>query len=264
MREYADILQTIEARVEARLSGWPAEWTRFTWPGYTYEHTLRVRNLSLAMARQLGADERIVELAALLHDIGKPDGEPHGVAGARRAEPILAELGVDAHSRGRICHIIENHLICDPSHPVENLALYDADFLDANYGYIAFTRYTTVRGHRGATASEIAASAPEWLVRVAERGTKIRTDLGHAIAAERYQRMQAHCRVLGDDLGAGDGPALGLACYLVADAQHPSLSRQVRELEGILDGEDPSADVAPSDYLREFVRLLQEEIAGKR
>ncbi len=114
MRETDNTVRSLEKLVETELSNWPTEWAGFNWPGYTYEHTLRVRNLSVSMARQLGADEQIVELAALLHDIGRPEDGKHSDTGARRAEEVLSELGVDVPSRQRVCHIIETHLIKIP------------------------------------------------------------------------------------------------------------------------------------------------------
>ncbi len=264
MRESLNIIRQVEKLVQRELSGWPLEWSGFNWPGYTYEHTLRVRNLSLCMARRLGADERIVELAALLHDIGKPAGEPHAVPGAERAEPILLELGIDAATRARVLHIIGNHITCDPAHPLENLLLYDADLIDANFGYIAFTRYITIRAHRGNAIADMATEGQGWLGRVDERRKRVITELGQAIARERYARMQSFHGQLCAELEAKAGPALDIARYFAADAHRPSLSRQVREMERAFEIGDPVNGLQPLAFMREFVRVLKEEIAGDR
>lgn len=123
-----ELIATLERLVETELSDWPDEWTGFTWPGYTYEHTLRVRGLGVTIAHRSGADCRVVELAALLHDIGKPLGEPHSETGANRADLILSDLGVDDATRRAVCSIIRSHLDKDAGDPAEALALYDADF----------------------------------------------------------------------------------------------------------------------------------------
>lgn len=258
------VIQQIEKLVEGQLSSWPLEWTGFNWPGYTHEHTLRVRNLSLSLAQQLGADEWIVELAALLHDIGKPAGEPHALPGAERAEPILVELGIEAETRARVLHIIGNHITCDPAHPPENLALYDADLIDANFGYIAFTRYITIRASRGNAVADMATEGQGWLARVDERRSRVITEVGREIARERYARMHIFYRQLCADLQAGAGAARGIAYYLAADARRPSLARQMRDMERTLTSGEPVNGLLPSNFLREFVRLLEEEVAGAR
>ena len=272
MGAFGDVIRSLEDVVRGRLAGWPAEWMGFHWPGYTYEHTLRVRDLSLSIARQLGADERIVEWAGLLHDIGKPDGEPHGEMGARRAEAVLRDLGVGEGDRRRVCHIIETHTAPDAGYPPENLALCDADYIDANFGYVAFTRYITIRAGRGTSVEETVAGAGEWLVRVDERRKKVITDPGKRIAKERYGRMGGFLdRLRGDQESEvdGNGTALGIARTLNADARRPSLARQVARMEHVLregGGESAHADdgLRPTPFLRHFVQVIGEEIVGKR
>jgi putative nucleotidyltransferase with HDIG domain len=168
VRVVETIIQAIEALVKRELSDWPAEWVSFYWPGYTYEHTLRVRTLARAMARQMGADEGLVEVAALLHDIAKPDGEPHAQIGAQRAERILLELGLESQLCNRVCDAIRAHITPDPAGPVENLILSDADGIDAHYGYVSITRYTTIRAHRGLTVEEMIKGGEEVVVAVRE------------------------------------------------------------------------------------------------
>jgi len=51
---------------------WEPGWVNFNWRGYTYDHVRRVTSLSLRLCRDEGGDRRVVELAALLHDITKP------------------------------------------------------------------------------------------------------------------------------------------------------------------------------------------------
>lgn len=50
---------------------WDEVWVGFSWKNYFFEHTLRVRALSLEMGRREGADLRKLEYASLLHDITK-------------------------------------------------------------------------------------------------------------------------------------------------------------------------------------------------
>ena len=55
---------------------WDEEWVGFSWRNYTYEHMQRVRGLSRTMGRAEGAEPRVIEFAATLHDVTKSyDGE---------------------------------------------------------------------------------------------------------------------------------------------------------------------------------------------
>lgn len=74
--EYETLLNDLEQLLEETYSLWDTGWVTFNWRGYTYDHVQRVRGLALNICRQEEGDARIVELAALLHDITKPyDGE---------------------------------------------------------------------------------------------------------------------------------------------------------------------------------------------
>ena len=266
MENFGNIIRSLEELVEAELSDWPAEWAGFNWPGYTYEHTLRVRNLGVSMARQLDADEKIIQLAALLHDIGRPEGEPHSDTGARRAEAILSELGIDAPTRRRVCDIIQTHLEKDPKSPVENLILYDADLIDANYGYAAFTRYFTIRANRNQTVEEAIDKAGDLLSAFEAKRGGVFTDVGQTIVDERLRRMHLFLESLLNDLNGTDGScgAVDITRYIAAAAHRPSLVRQVEQMDSILNGDGTINGLGPSDFLGEFVKILREEIAGER
>jgi putative nucleotidyltransferase with HDIG domain len=254
MRPFADVIRRIEAIICDVLADWPDGWIRFTWPGYTYEHTLRVRNLALALGDQLGANHQVVHLAALLHDIGKPAGEPHAVPSAERAETVMRDLGIDLLTIERACYAIANHITQSPLHPVENLALYDADLIDANFGLVAFLRYISIRANRGSTVQETIEEGREWVLRVDSRRQGLLTDAGREIAAIRYARMLDLHAQLDRELAAGGGPAMRMAAYVNGDAQRPSLTRQVSELAA--SAEDP-------EFRQQLARMLAQEIAAE-
>ena len=69
-------LQALDALVRETHLLWDEEWVGFSWRNYTYEHMQRVRGLARTLGRAEGADERVVEYAATLHDVTKSyDGE---------------------------------------------------------------------------------------------------------------------------------------------------------------------------------------------
>lgn len=61
----------IEALVQETFALWEVVRIGFSWRHYYFNHTQRVRNLSLHLGRQVGADLLKLECAALLHDLTK-------------------------------------------------------------------------------------------------------------------------------------------------------------------------------------------------
>lgn len=58
----------------------------------------------------------VVRLAALLHDVGRPDGaDDHGARGAERADGLLARLKFSNDDRRRAVHVIRHHQVGDPT-----------------------------------------------------------------------------------------------------------------------------------------------------
>ena len=61
---------------------------------YRWEHVTTVVTLSLKLADLVGADREIVEAAAWLHDVTKPDGKKHARIGAAFALVVFQLLNV--------------------------------------------------------------------------------------------------------------------------------------------------------------------------
>jgi len=91
MTDHDALLATLDALVRETCALWDPGWVTFNWRRYTYDHVQRVRGLALTLCRREGGDPRVVELAALLHDITKPyDGEYLADAAGKR---LLDEQG---------------------------------------------------------------------------------------------------------------------------------------------------------------------------
>lgn len=67
----ARILKELEGLVRETFLLWDEKRVGFSWRHYYFNHTQRVRMLSLSIGRNEGADLRKLEYAALLHDITK-------------------------------------------------------------------------------------------------------------------------------------------------------------------------------------------------
>ncbi len=79
---------------------------------YRYHHCLRVAAIGRKVAEAEGLDADRLELACLLHDVGKFDSVrpwDHGRTGARLARDFLARLGMDEVEREEICQGIAMH-----------------------------------------------------------------------------------------------------------------------------------------------------------
>ena len=104
---------------------------------HSYEHTLRVRQLCLLLGTKEGADLEILEAAALLHDIGRPEeevtGESHAEVGANMAVAFLATTSFPHEKLPQVATTIRTHRFSENKTPesLEGEILSDADKLDA-------------------------------------------------------------------------------------------------------------------------------------
>jgi len=104
---------------------------------HSYEHTLRVRQLCLLIGKKEGADLEVLEAAALLHDIGRPEeevtGESHAKVGANMAVAFLATTSFPKEKLPLVASAIRTHRFSEDKRPelLEGEILSDADKLDA-------------------------------------------------------------------------------------------------------------------------------------
>lgn len=230
------IIAELEEIVRATLANWPDQWEGYHWPGYTWEHTLRVRNLALRLADEAGADAGVVELAAVLHDIEKPVGREHAHAGAKTARALLIARGVDEALCRRVVHAIDSHAGDNtPEHPIENLVLGDADLIDANFGLVGTWRFITIRAGHGATVEETIEGFADWLPRKDELMGLLNTPEGRAVAADRREWMHRFCAAAREAL-ADSGVGRGLRAmieHINANYQRGSICAQLPDLRAI-------------------------------
>jgi len=124
---------------------------------HAWEHTQRVRNLCMHIGRVEGADTEILEIAALLHDIGRPYQDEskgkicHAEKGAEMAGALLEQYPISAEKRNNVIHCIRCHRFRGNCHPetLEAKVLFDADKLDA-IGAIGIGRAFQFAGEVGA------------------------------------------------------------------------------------------------------------------
>lgn len=110
---------------------------------YRWQHTMRVSQYGLQLAREEHADPELCVSACLLHDLARFEVRDHGVEhgreGARQARPLLKELGYSPAEVENICFSVAVHVDdrADFEHPmtIEAQVVNDADNIDRFSAY---------------------------------------------------------------------------------------------------------------------------------
>jgi uncharacterized protein len=178
---------------------------------HDWDHTQRVFRLCLRIGRKEKADLRILELAALLHDVGRGEEDRssgricHGRAGAALARGILERHGLDRASVRAVVHCIRTHRFRKRAVPrtLEARILFDADKLDS-IGAVGVGRAFLFAGEVGARlhdkAIDVRKTKPytredtayrEYLVKLGRVKDRMTTREGKRIAVERHRFMAA-------------------------------------------------------------------------
>lgn len=122
-----ELIQQIETIVGQRLMDQGA--------GHGMDHILRVRNLAVQIHQKVGGDRFIIELGALLHDIGDAKFHDGVERSGEFSKTILGELGVNASTMDRVVEIVDRisfrKNVDQETLSLEGKIVQDADRLDA-------------------------------------------------------------------------------------------------------------------------------------
>jgi uncharacterized protein len=173
------------------------------------DHTLRVLNMARHIGKVEKADMRVVEYAALLHDIGR-EAETrskgkldHAEVGSRMAAEILTKYQFEASFIRHVAECIRTHRARSDKAPssLEAKVVYDADTLDA-MGAVGIARSFVFAGEIGARVhnsdvdifktesyTKEDTAYREYMVKLRHLKDKLYTEEGRRIGLERSRFM---------------------------------------------------------------------------
>jgi uncharacterized protein len=174
-------------------------------PAHDWHHVQRVRTLAetLVDRHPEPVDERIVQLAVTLHDVGREredrgEIDDHATWGAREAGEILADVGASDETSDAVRHCIRAHRYSNDVEPetLEAEIVSDADNLDA-LGAVGVARVFSYGGELGqpihdpavpVAKDETTAGKSQYNhvhKKILDLPERMYTDAGRALAADR-------------------------------------------------------------------------------
>ncbi len=115
---------------------------------HAFDHIERVCKIATYLAKREGADVEIVQIAALLHDLGRSIKEPHQKTGAKVAVKILKRIGYPEHKTKIVYKAILYHSLGERKKvkTLEEKIIWDADKIDL-IGILGILRIFHFRGN---------------------------------------------------------------------------------------------------------------------
>lgn len=172
---------------------------------HTFDHTMRVYLLSMQLSEGLPANKRVLEAAALLHDVGRPreaeSDVSHSILSGEMSRDFLRELDFSASEIDRIVAAIRTHRFSEQIEPtsLEGQILSDADKLDA-MGAIGVYRAIAQATSSGRGIQGFLNHADEKLLRLKDM---MYTSPARQLAAERHETLCRFVEQLRHELRGG-------------------------------------------------------------
>ena len=143
--EKQKIIQEVAKYVKKEFDGNP--------DGHDWWHIYRTWNMAKKIARKEGGDLFIIELGALLHDIGDWKYNEDERAGGKKSRELLEKSGADESTIAHVCDIVDNVSFKGVNYKngiktLEGKIVQDADRLDA-IGAICIARVFAYGGALG-------------------------------------------------------------------------------------------------------------------
>lgn len=182
-------------------------------PAHDWFHVQRVRtNAETLVSEYPTADTTVVQLAALLHDIGRAkeeagDIEDHAEWGAKESKKLLQENGASIKTSEAVAHCVRSHRYSTEVVPetIEAKIVSDADNLDA-LGAVGLARCFAYGGEIGESIHDpsLSPSADDTVAgqtqlnhihkKLLDLPNRMFTDVGEDLASERVEYIQRFVR----------------------------------------------------------------------
>ena len=159
---------------------------------HTFDHTMRVFTLSMQIGEGLLVSIRVLQAAALLHDVGRPreseTGISHSILSGEMGAPLLQELEYTESEIEQILDAIRTHRFSEGIEPnsLEGKILSDADKLDS-MGAVGVYRAIAYGVTRGRGMNGFLKHADEKLLKLKDL---MYTEPGKLLAEKRHEVLQ--------------------------------------------------------------------------
>ena len=169
---------------------------------HSYEHASRVLKIATFLAKLEKANLELVQLGALLHDVGRGVGEPHNETGAELADTILDEMNYPQERKEKVVKIVFNHRFSfrNRLETLEQRIVWDADKIDL-LGIIGIAREFHFGGEIGKSFEKIARICLETSETIYNQ---LNTVTAKKLAKKRYELRQASLYALENELACAD------------------------------------------------------------
>ena len=119
------LVKSLETIVKERMS-------KLEGTAHSYEHVKRVFQIATFLAKKEKADLELVQIGALLHDIGWTLGQPHNETGANLAGKILRRINYPQERIEKVINIVLRHPLDlrDKLEALEEKIVWDAHKVD--------------------------------------------------------------------------------------------------------------------------------------
>jgi uncharacterized protein len=167
---------------------------------HSYEHINRVVNIATFLAKKEKANVELVQIGALLHDIGWATDKPHNETGAELAKKILKEMNYPEGKSEKIVGIILHHPLAfkDKLETLEEKIVWDADKIDL-IGVVGVVRAFHWLGNKPFEA--VVKTCFEEQTAIYD---SLNTQTAKKIAKRRHKKMMAFLSALKGELSVTD------------------------------------------------------------
>ena len=168
---------------------------------HDFAHVERVLKIASYMALKENADLEIVQVSALLHDIGRSIGEPHSETGAEKAREILMGLGYPEEKTRRVEQAIHVHSFSDRDKvkTLEEGIVWDADKIDG-LGAIGLASAFHLGGERRESMTQLSWFQGDTRLRY----ERLFTETARRLAKPRWEFMEQFMQKLEEEISLTD------------------------------------------------------------